>query len=60
MLIAPRINATLLDIGVNNHVGKMQIVNLVITVIVGFAVLLLLQRAAKLVNAAIEITVELV
>lgn len=60
MLIAPRINATPIDIGVNNHVRKMQIVNLVIYAIVGFAVLLLLQKAVQLVNAAIGVMVELV
>jgi len=60
MLIAPGINATLIFTGVNNHVLVMLTVNLVITVIVGFAVLLLLQRAAKMVNAAIEVMVELV
>ncbi|MEM2252545.1 MAG: hypothetical protein QXE73_05305 [Candidatus Bathyarchaeia archaeon] len=46
--------------GVNNHVLVMMTVNLVITVIVGFAVLLLLQLAVKLVNAAIEVMVGLV
>ncbi|MEM3489179.1 MAG: hypothetical protein QXO75_05940 [Nitrososphaerota archaeon] len=60
MLIAPHINATLLTTGVNNHVLVMLIVNLVITVIAMFAVLLLLQRAVQLVNVVIEVMVELV
>jgi len=60
MLIAPHINATLLTTGVNNHALVMLTVNLVITVIAMFAVLLLLQRAAKLVNVAIGVMVKLV